>query len=59
MLMSGAKTRERVTAQIKGAADKIGATVLACLAVAVGAVLLAAAALFTASRALRAVRAAA
>lgn len=48
-----AKTREKVTAQIKVAADKIGASVLACMAVAIGAILLAAAALLISTRALR------
>ena len=39
MMLVGGKTREKITGQIREAADKIGATVLACLAVAVAAVL--------------------
>lgn len=53
MMLATGKTREKVTAQIKTAADKIGASVLACLAVAIGAILLAGAALLVSTRALR------
>lgn len=56
-MLASPKTREKVTAQIKGAADKIGASVLACMAVAIGAILLAAAALLVSTRALRKVAA--
>jgi len=57
-MLLNAKARDKVTSQIKAAADRIGASLLACLGIAVGALLLAAGALVISVRALRAVRAA-
>ena len=57
-MLLNAKARDKVTSQIKAAADRIGASLLACLGIATVALLLAAGALVISVRALRAVRAA-
>lgn len=57
MVLTGSKTREKIAAQVKTAADRIGTSVLAALAIAVVAVLISAAAFIVSARALRKVAA--
>lgn len=52
-MIAGGKAREKLGEQLREAADKIGAAVLAALAIAAAAILIAAAALIVSARALK------